>query len=93
MLKEVLNLIDQGQTLAMTEMAQKLGWTIQKVQNSLDQLERMGYIEKKDLAFTSCSTESCSSCLFKQGDSCQKYKTSLENLYSWSVTERGKDAL
>lgn len=93
MLKEVLNLIDKEQTLAITEIAQKLGWTMQKVQNSLNQLERMGYIERKELVFSSCSGESCSSCMFKQGDSCQKYKTPLENLYSWSITERGKDAL
>lgn len=93
MLKEVLNLIDQEQTLAIIEIAHKLGWTMQKVQNSMDQLEKMGYIEKKDLVFSSCSEESCSSCLFKQGDSCHKYSTPLEKLYLWSITERGKNAL
>lgn len=93
MLIEVLKLMDQEQTLAITEISQKLGWTILKVENALDQLERMGYIQKKNLAFSACSSESCSGCSFKKGNSCQKCQQPLEKIYSWSITERGKDAL
>lgn len=93
MLSEVLKLMDQEQTLVITEISQKLGWTILKVENALDQLERMGFIQKKNLVFSACSSESCSGCSFKKENLCQKCQRPLESIYSWSITERGKDAL
>jgi CTP-dependent riboflavin kinase len=96
MLNEVLKLMAQERSLALTEMAQKLGWTIQRVENTIAQLENMRYIQKREIVSSSCGTGGCSACAdcssgkAKAEQSCQRI---AENLYSWVITDRGKNAL
>lgn len=93
MLNEVLKLMSQEQSVAVTEMAQMLGWPLQRVESSIAQLEYMGYIRKGVIGSSSCSAGGCSGCSSGKGNACQDCHPSSENLYSWVITERGKRAL
>lgn len=96
MLSEVLKIIDQERSTAVTEIAQKLGWTLQRVENTIAQLESMGFIQKREILSSSCGSGSCSGC-----SGCSKAKLDDEQschnmavkLYSWVITDRGKSAL
>lgn len=89
MLSEVLKLMTQEGHVAVTEIAQTLGWSIQRVENTIAQLEGMGYIQKMD-AGTSCSGSGCTGCSLERVSACQLQS---ERLFSWVITERGKKAL
>lgn len=89
MLSEVLKLMTQEGNVAVTEIAQTLGWSIQRVENTIAQLEGMGYIRKM-AAGTSCSGSGCTGCSLESASACQLQS---ERLFSWVITERGKKAL
>lgn len=93
MLSEVLKLMDQERSIAVTEIAKKLGWTLQRVDNTIAQLENMGYIQKREIMSSSCGTRGCSGCSSRKENNGQSCQIISENLYSWVITDRGRSAL
>ncbi|MEA4901219.1 FeoC-like transcriptional regulator [Desulfitobacterium sp.] len=96
MLSEVLKIMDLEQSLAVTEIAKKLGWTLQRVENTIEQLESMGYIRKREIVSSSCKAGGCSGCpgcSFGKESFCQSSPNPTKILYSWVITDRGKNAL
>ncbi|AHF08515.1 FeoC-like transcriptional regulator [Desulfitobacterium metallireducens] len=93
MLSEVLKIMDQERSIAVTEIAEKLGWTLQRVDNTIAQLENMGYIQKREIISSSCGMGGCSGCSCYKGTDCQRCQLISEDLYSWVITDRGKSAL
>lgn len=93
MLSQVLTLMAQEQNMAVSEIAQKLGWTRQRVENAMSQLERMGYLEKNRVLPASCGKSQCSGCFPGKNNSCHGCSGEGENLTVWVMTERGKQAL
>lgn len=93
MLSEVLKIMDQERLIAVTEIAEKLGWTLQRVDNTIAQLENMGYIQKREVMSYSCGKGGCSGCSSRKGNDGQSCQSISKNLYSWLITERGRSAL
>lgn len=93
MLGEVLKIMDLDHPLAVTEIAQKLGWTFQRVENMLAQLASMGYIQKREIASCSCKAGGCSGCSSSNKNEGQSCQGPTEDLYFWVITERGKSVL
>lgn len=96
MLSEVLRIVAQDRSTAMTEIAHKLGWTLQRVENSIAQLELMGFIRKQEIISSTCGAggcSGCSGCSADKSDDSQRCPNSADKLYTWIITDRGKSAL
>ncbi|HVJ50409.1 FeoC-like transcriptional regulator [Desulfitobacterium sp.] len=94
MLSEVLKLMEQEQSVAVAEIAQKLGWSLQRVETMLAQLASMGYIQKKAVSRSSCSAgRGCPGCSDAEESACQGCQVLPDSLYSWVITDRGKSVL
>jgi len=85
MLMKVLKRLAQGELYSNKIMAKELGIDEGMVEQMLMQLERMGYIEKEDMA--SCSG-GCDCGSSKKASCCN---SSNIDIIMWKITRKGKE--
>ena len=87
MLKEILGEIHKSKSFSIANISKKLEAPENLIENSIEQLVRMGYLSKSEMG-DSCDIESsaCGSCPY--ASSCS---TDLISLYQ--ITEKGKNFL
>ncbi len=87
MLTEFLTLLSNPDTLSLTELARQAGYTPDEVAAGLEQLARMGYIERQEIG------QACGVCSGgRHCDTCSVAGTA-EPFPSWHLTEKGNQYL
>lgn len=84
MLNRLLDLLQEGSTRRIVDLADELGTTSQLVEAMLDDLERMGYVRR---LVTDCS-EACSACPMSGACAAGGSQTGGNDGRMWVLTDK-----
>ena len=86
MLKEILILMRRGD-LSYSEIAMRLGYSIEQLRMKLDMLERMGYLTRRAFETGNCAGKACMICPSSSSCGTDRYERPLPSFYT--LTDKG----
>lgn len=85
MILKILSTLNKGTTKSFDDIAEELGIETDFVRHLVNELERMGYLEKNETSSRTCVKGSCKC----KTDAC----CSAQAIKTWKLTQKGQIAI